>query len=592
MSALSIQVPFPVFQGRDGQPLENGYVWIGEPNLNPQTNPVVAYYDAALTIVAPQPLRTLNGYVSRSGTPAQVYVDGVNFSILVQDSKGSMVYNFPEGTGISPNASGIEYDPPFTGAVTSGYTVQDKLSQTVSVKDFGAVGDGVTDDTAAIQAALNGISSGVVFIPGGLYNVTSLTLPDGVSLVGEGAYTSVLRETSASATTILAGISNTIKDLKFTSSVLRTTGFYIDVVGNGCLIENCEFDDYYIGVSVGDIADPITVNTRIFNCTFRSSNVVAGSGAIQYLNFSNAQIANCVITGTTVSSIQPTFGIRLQNGDTAFLTDCNVTVHGITLLIDPPAGLNCFAATIDSCIFDSAHQIAGGVAVSTAVIGGAGNVYNTRIANTWFGLASTLNGCHLQTSGSGAVNGITFTGCEFTDNGGSGLLAEGANVQNWIVTGGHSGGNAGAGIRCAAATNYFNITGHRAGNVAGRGANNFGISLDAAAEGNYVIADNNLLLNTTAGLVDSSTGTNGQIFNNLGYNNATAPIGLTVGASPWLYTAGHTPEQVYFAGGTISSIVVSGQVVQNSTGTTLMLSPNEVMQVTYSSLPTILKKVM
>lgn len=174
MSALSIQVPFPVFQGRDGQPLENGYVWIGEPNLNPQTNPVVAYYDAALTIPAPQPLRTLNGYISRAGTPAQIYVDGVNFSILVQDSKGSMVYNFPDGTGISPNAAGIEYDPPFTGAVTSGYTVQDKLEQTVSVKDFGAVGDGVTDDTAAIQAAVDSGATSIQFSEG-TYKVTGLS---------------------------------------------------------------------------------------------------------------------------------------------------------------------------------------------------------------------------------------------------------------------------------------------------------------------------------------------------------------------------------------------------------------------------------
>ena len=157
MSALSIQVPFPVFQGRDGQPLENGYVWIGEPNLNPQTNPVVAYFDAALTIPAAQPLRTLNGYVSRAGTPAQIYVDGVNFSILVQDSKGSMVYNFPNGTGISQNASGVVYDPAGTGAVPT--TVQTKLRETISVQDFGAVGNGIADDTSAIQAAVDALTS-------------------------------------------------------------------------------------------------------------------------------------------------------------------------------------------------------------------------------------------------------------------------------------------------------------------------------------------------------------------------------------------------------------------------------------------------
>jgi hypothetical protein len=195
MSALSIQVPFPVFQGRDGQPLENGYVWIGEPNLNPQTNPVVAYYDAALTIPAAQPLRTLNGYISRAGTPAQIYIDGVNFSILVQDSKGSMVYNFPDGTGISPNASGIEYDPPFSGAVTSNYTVEDKLAQTVSVDDFGAVGDGVTDDSAAFTAAFAFSQSVELGGPNAVYRIASfvgipnqnLAASEAFYLIGNGA---------------------------------------------------------------------------------------------------------------------------------------------------------------------------------------------------------------------------------------------------------------------------------------------------------------------------------------------------------------------------------------------------------------------
>ena len=170
MPALSIQVPFPVFNDRNGQPLDNGYVWIGVPNLPPQTNPVNVYFDEALTILAPQPLRTINGYISRAGSPAQVYIDGVNFSILVQDSKGSMVYNFPEGTGISPDACGVTYNPPFIGAIA--YPVCEKLDQTVSVKDFGAVGDGVTDDTNSFQLAINAVlavGGGRIYIPTGIY---------------------------------------------------------------------------------------------------------------------------------------------------------------------------------------------------------------------------------------------------------------------------------------------------------------------------------------------------------------------------------------------------------------------------------------
>jgi hypothetical protein len=180
MSALSIEVPFPVFQDRDGQPLDNGYIWLGVANLNPQTNPVVAYFDAALTIVAPQPLRTINGYVSRAGTPAQIYVDAVNFSILVQDSKGSMVYTFADGTGIGPDSCNVTYDPPFTGGVP--YPVCEKLAQTVSIMDFGATGDGVTDDAPALRAAmaaLNGLGGGELFVPSGTFLLNSLVVYPG-----------------------------------------------------------------------------------------------------------------------------------------------------------------------------------------------------------------------------------------------------------------------------------------------------------------------------------------------------------------------------------------------------------------------------
>ncbi len=71
-----------------------------------------------------------------------------------------------------------------TGAVQR--TVEGKLQDTVSVKDFGAVGDGVADDTAAIQAAIN--TGKNVFVPSGNYLIsTGLSFTaNNQSLTGEG----------------------------------------------------------------------------------------------------------------------------------------------------------------------------------------------------------------------------------------------------------------------------------------------------------------------------------------------------------------------------------------------------------------------
>jgi hypothetical protein len=55
MTALSIQPPFPIFTDTDGSPLENGYIWLGTANQDPQGNPIAAYWDAALTITARSP---------------------------------------------------------------------------------------------------------------------------------------------------------------------------------------------------------------------------------------------------------------------------------------------------------------------------------------------------------------------------------------------------------------------------------------------------------------------------------------------------------------------------------------------------------
>lgn len=71
------------------------------------------------------------------------------------------------------------------GTGASARTVQAKLRDVVSVKDFGAVGDGVTDDASAIQAALNSGATRVQ-ISGVHIASNTLVVPDGVELVGDG----------------------------------------------------------------------------------------------------------------------------------------------------------------------------------------------------------------------------------------------------------------------------------------------------------------------------------------------------------------------------------------------------------------------
>jgi len=91
MSALSVKPPFPVITDTNGQPLEDGFIYIGIANQDPVTNPINVYWDAALTIPASQPIRTLAGYISRAGTPARLFA-GSNYSIVVKNKNNALVY--------------------------------------------------------------------------------------------------------------------------------------------------------------------------------------------------------------------------------------------------------------------------------------------------------------------------------------------------------------------------------------------------------------------------------------------------------------------------------------------------------------------
>jgi hypothetical protein len=140
------------------------------------------------------------GVLAYSPTREQVYINGAlqqrgvdyaadngtsvvfTVGLTVGDVVDIICVNNLTNSSVS-NAGNITYSGQFTGQ--SARTVAAKLADVVSVKDFGAVGDGVTDDTAAIQAAL--IQHFAIYFPAGNYRINgSINLRSGNSLIGAG----------------------------------------------------------------------------------------------------------------------------------------------------------------------------------------------------------------------------------------------------------------------------------------------------------------------------------------------------------------------------------------------------------------------
>lgn len=166
-----------------GAPLNNGKLYFGEVDQDPEQFPVQMFWDEAGTIPALQPIRTISGYPVRAGTPAVIYGPD-SYSMRVKESSDVQVFYIADVSS-SFNSDAINFLQSGTGAVSR--TVQNKERDIVSVKDFGAVGDGVTVDTVAIQAAMNS-GHGHIYFPKGNYLFSSIIVPNTVHMIsGDGA---------------------------------------------------------------------------------------------------------------------------------------------------------------------------------------------------------------------------------------------------------------------------------------------------------------------------------------------------------------------------------------------------------------------
>lgn len=336
MSALSIQPTYPIFTDTDGKPLEDGYIWIGVVNLHPIVNPITVYWDAALTIPAAQPIRTQGGYPVNNGTPARLYVNS-DYSIRVVNKNGSTVYSAPAATErysslviTSLDATNVDFVQAGTGAVTR--TAQSKMRDWIHVKDFGAVGDGVTDDTEAIQNALTAGANRTVLVNAGTYLCGKLRIHSGTKLVGEGTGNTVIRArptlatTDALLTNFNAGVG--VVDV-YTDTDILVTGITFD--GNNLGSRTAEL----IGIG------------KAQRVTFESCSV----RNVRYIGLAHAGCRDVKIVNSYFDAIgeptpQPVAGPALWFGSHLGSKNYNVLVQGNTIENCNEAGINAGANDI------------------------------------------------------------------------------------------------------------------------------------------------------------------------------------------------------------------------------------------------------
>ena len=159
---------------------------------------------------------------------------GSNYKFALYTSANVLIATYDNitginGTSIATNASLVAYDPAGAGAVAT--TVQAKLRQYVSVLDYGAVGNGVADDSTAIS---NAIATGKsVYFPAGTYlcnvNINTKTI-----LFGDGSTSSIIKPYSYSSPAMVytfAAQQNPVAGYWNYHSEVRNLGFQGTVVG-------------------------------------------------------------------------------------------------------------------------------------------------------------------------------------------------------------------------------------------------------------------------------------------------------------------------------------------------------------------------
>ena len=309
----------------------------------------------------------------------------VKFTTTQQQSAGAI------------DSSQVSYIPAGTGAVATN--VQAKLRQTVSVLDFGADNTGATDATAAIQAAVNSLTSkSVLVINPGTYQITTVNF-DGLSGIEVSCYGAQINLVGNGAGFVVKGICAGI-------TVKGGT-----ITGDGT---NRDSATPQIGWLFGDAAGAYVQNVFVEDVIVDAANIgfkfAAGTGTGSG-NTNNVKVVNCQAKDIVGLVGGRGYGFSFSQANYSSLVNCqaiNCQRHGIYFAEGRNyTATNCVLRDHRSTVFTNAYRVAFSISRSRNV-----TVSNCVFDNCYDG-SLEIDSDTQGTAPDNVLDGVVVTGCSF-----------------------------------------------------------------------------------------------------------------------------------------------------------------------------------
>ena len=312
-----------------------------------------------------------------------------------------------------------------TSAVAT--TVQNKLRQTISVKDFGAVGDNSHDDTTNIQAAINYANSvgGDVYFPAGTYKITNTLTVDNSTSTSEFAKASLYGDSSASVR--IHGMAGAYNMLSITGGatgaglhshqVIRGLFFDKDDRLGACIVgDNLAFisfeDVSCLNGEYGFYATDV-LSSVFYDCVFR----FASYG--MRCEYSNVSYPNALTLVGCVIGNNENFGVWVTGGSTFNMFGGSIESNGVGgsdptkfgVLLNNAGNQGSVAGNFSGVYFEQNVGTAD-IWLANSAQSAASNIDGcsfNRISSTYY----TTNNILVETSNSGVKQTVSVMGCGF-----------------------------------------------------------------------------------------------------------------------------------------------------------------------------------